>query len=438
MERYSKYKDSGVEWIGEIPEGWSVHSLRRDFHVIAGATPKSGVSKYWNGDIPWITPADMNANSKTISSGNRFITQEGLDSCGTALAPAGSVVVSNRAPIGQVALTTRTLCTNQGCKCLVPNSAVSTTYIYYYLSCVTAPLNAAGQGTTFLELSKTALADFPCPIPDIQEQQYIADYLDEKTAAIDAAMADVERSIELLNEYRQSVISEAVTKGLDPNAPMKDSGINWIGDIPLQWTVTKIINLAIRKSGHTPDKKKEEYWQNGDIVWISLADSPALRKQHYVSESNTMTNMEGINHSSAELLPPGTVLLSRDASIGLTAIAATELAVSQHFMAYICGPKLYNEYLYYTFESMQQELNRLSMGSTIPTIGLPLIHGLRIPVPPIEEQHEIVDCLQHKLNELDSLIAQKQSLLVRLKEYRSSLISECVTGKVKVPGVKED
>ncbi|KAB5604136.1 restriction endonuclease subunit S [Bifidobacterium jacchi] len=433
MLTYSKYKDSGVDWIGEIPEGWKT--------IMSGAifldSKERGISSdevlsstQNDGVIPkrMLESVVQNAEDADLSSFKKVRVNDGIISLRSF---QGGIEFNERyegkiTPAYTVIRSRKTECI-AFFKYLLKSKQ--------YIAMLDANTSGIRQGKT---IRYQDFKTIPLPYPSAIEQQAIANYLDEKTAAIDAAMADIERSIELLNEYRQSVISEAVTKGLDHDAPMKDSGINWIGDIPLQWTVTKIINLATRKSGHTPDKKKEEYWQNGDIVWISLADSPALRKHHYVSESNTMTNMEGINHSSAELLPPGTVLLSRDASIGLTAIAATELAVSQHFMAYICGPKLYNEYLYYTFESMQQELNRLSMGSTIPTIGLPLIHGLRIPVPPIEEQHEIVDCLQHKLNELDSLIAQKQSLIVRLKEYRSSLISECVTGKVKVPGVKED
>lgn len=418
MLTYSKYKDSGVDWIGEIPEGWTTTAIRHVLQLHSGsALPDDQYDA--EGDFPVYGGGAIRGRAKQCNvQGQTVIVSRQGATCGTTRFIEGNAWITEHALIAYF---------------------LDVMYNKRYFAYVLHAMNLGNLSMTAAQpgISASIVQSQHTPVPNHIEQQAIADYLDEKTAAIDAAVADIERSIELLNEYRQSVISEAVTKGLNPNAPMKDSGINWIGDIPLQWTVTKIINLATRKSGHTPDKKKEEYWQNGDIVWISLADSPALRKQHYVSESNTMTNMEGINHSSAELLPPGTVLLSRDASIGLTAIAATELAVSQHFMAYICGPKLYNEYLYYTFESMQQELNRLSMGSTIPTIGLPLIHGLRIPVPPIEEQHEIVDCLQHKLNELDSLIAQKQALVVRLKEYRSSLISECVTGKVKVPGVEE-
>ncbi len=150
----------------------------------------------------------------------------------------------------------------------------------------------------------------------------------------------------------------------------------------------------------------------------------------------TMTNALGIAHSSAEILPKGCVLLSRDASVGLCAIADCELAVSQHFMAYVCRHNLDNKYLLYCFKSMDQYFKKLSMGSTIPTIGLSLIKAIKIPLPPICEQRQIVKYLDTKTAEIDTLIASKTRQVELLREYRKSIISEAVTGKFKVPGLE--
>lgn len=285
-----------------------------------------------------------------------------------------------------------------------------------------------------LRLYPEVFLHLSCHVPPLFEQETIADYLDAKTAEIDELVADCEREIELLQEYRKAVISEVVTKGLDPNVPMKDSGVEWIGEIPVGWDAVRLDRVAVRKSGHTPDKKVAEYW-DGDIVWISLADSPRLRTSAYVSESATMTTEAGIANSSAELLPAGSVLLSRDASVGLTAIAGVQLAVSQHFMAYICGQGLSNEYLRFVFLGMHQEFEKLSMGSTIPTIGLPLVSKLAIPYPPREIQEKIVDYLNRKTSDIDGVISASEQMADKLREYRKSLISEAVTGKFKVPDI---
>ena len=257
-------------------------------------------------------------------------------------------------------------------------------------------------------------------------------FLDKECRVIDEAMRTLEGQLSVLECYRASVIHEAVTRGLDPSVPTKPSGVEWFEDIPSTWETARITAVAERHSGHTPNKETAEYWENGDIVWISLADSPALREQKYVRESKTMTTRAGINHSSAEVLPRGSVLLSRDASVGLCAIADCDLAVSQHFMAYVCGPKLNNVYLLYCFEDMQQVFQKLSMGSTIPTIGLPLIKKLVIPLPPREEQNAIADHLDARTSAIDAILDTKRKQLDILKRRRQSLIYEYVTGKRRV------
>lgn len=269
-------------------------------------------------------------------------------------------------------------------------------------------------------------------LPPIEEQRRIAGFLDERCAVIDAEMAILQNEVSTLHRLRTATIHRAVTKGFDGDVPMRDSGFEWIGAIPSHWRVIRIKNVAERKSGHTPDKKNPSYW-DGDIVWVSLADSPKLRTQRYISNSESMTTRDGIAHSSAEIIQRGAVLLSRDASVGLCAITGCELAVSQHFMAYICGSQIYNEYLLDVFHAMGQELEKLSMGTTIPTIGLPLIKNLVTPLPPIDEQHAIERELSRQLHDIDSVIETRAKQISRLEDYRKALIFQYVTGKKEVP-----
>jgi type I restriction enzyme S subunit len=248
-------KDSRIEWIGEIPEDWEVGRLKDFFKVISGATPTSSNPNYWDGNIVWITPADYKTEDIYINKSKRMITKEGLDSCATTLVPINSVIVSNRAPIGQVALTGIQLCTNQGCKALINRTnIVENKFIYYYLSIVSKPLNILGKGTTFLELSAFDLSSFNIPITSLQEQQKIAIFLDQKVSQIDHIIEKTKESIEEYKKYKQSLITEAVTKGLNPNVEMKDSGIEWIGEIPKHWEVVKMRDLFKFGSGLTITK----------------------------------------------------------------------------------------------------------------------------------------------------------------------------------------
>ncbi len=438
MERYEAYKDSGVEWIGEIPVGWKVCRLRSAAAFTRGSGIKRddvieiGMPCVRYGEL-YTTYAGFinNAASHVADDLWRSSTKANHGELVMALTgetkrdigPAAVNLTGVPVAIGGDTVAIRPLKQDGRFLSYALNSSYMATQKF---------LDATGEIIVHLGVEK--LRDEAVVLPLLAEQRAIADFLDAKTAEIDGLVADCEREVELLQEYRKAVISEAVTKGLDPNAPMKDSGVEWIGEIPEGWSAVRVDKVALRKSGHTPDKTNPDYW-NGDIVWVSLADSPKLRNGRYISNSSSMTTSAGIAGSSAELLPKGAVLLSRDASVGLTAIAGVDLAVSQHFMAYICGVKLNNEFLRFAFLAMHQELEKLSMGSTIPTIGLPLIRKLSIPLPPREAQGQIVSYLDAKTAEIDSLIDSKRQMIEKLREYRKSLISEAVTGKFKVPGV---
>ena len=223
--RYDKYKDSGIAWIGEIPEHWEVIKTKNAFNIISGATPKTDNIAYWDGEITWITPADYKTEDIIIKSGKRNITTEGLNSCGTSIVPQGSVIFSKRAPIGLVAINAVPLCTNQGCISCIPKPYVNTKYFYYLMSVLTEWFELFGSGTTFKELSTNNFANFSLSQPSFTEQQSIATYLDQKCGEIDELITLQEEMITKLQSYKQSVITEAVTKGLDKNVPLKDSGI---------------------------------------------------------------------------------------------------------------------------------------------------------------------------------------------------------------------
>lgn len=436
MERYDEYKDSGVEWIGEVPAGWAIRRFKSVLNIIGGNGFPVEYQGDCCGDYPFCKVSDINGAGKEIVGAANYISSATATYLNVNVIPIGSILM---AKIGAAMLKNHRkknlveCCIDNNMQALTPlPNTIQTDYLYWLSSII--DMSWFGNAGTIPCINNEHFLDSFCAIPSIDEQQQISSFLDERVAETDSLIADCEREVELLQEYRKAVISEAVTKGLDPNVPMKDSGIEWIGAIPVSWETARLDKIAVRKSGHTPDKKVPEYW-DGDIVWVSLADSPALRTNKYISTSTTMTTREGIAHSSAEVLPAGSVLLSRDASVGLTAIAGVPLAVSQHFMAYICGDNLSNEYLRYVFLAMRQEFERLSMGSTIPTIGLPLVKQFVIPYPLRKVQDAIVAYLDEKTAEIDALIADYQSMADKLREYRKSLISEAVTGKFKVPGV---
>lgn len=439
MEGYEEYKDSGVDWIGEIPRHWSTTRVR---HVVS-MTRGSGIKRdeVTTEGHPCVRYGELYTTYDTsITEAKSHIPDTLFES--SVKASPGDLVMAltgeTKADIGPTAVNdTDSFLAVGGDALALKNPRIDSHFLAYALASTPSQeqkANAA-NGDIVVHLSTVAVANLEIALPPEWEQHRIGAFLTQSITRLDAQIESIHRQSELLGEYRKSVISEAVTKGLNPDAPMKDSGIGWLGQIPRHWSTRRLDQVAERRSGHTPDKKVAEYWNNGTITWISLADSPRLRSSTYVTESNARTTAEGIAHSSAEILPEGSVLLSRDASVGLTAIAGTNLAVSQHFVAYVCGGDLINTYLRYVFLAMQDEFKRLSMGSTIPTIGIPTIKRLAIPLPARGEQAAIVAHLDAVTSRIDSLIEQQRALVERLKEYRQALITECVTGKIRVPGV---
>lgn len=209
MKEYSIERQA--PWLVGLPESWEIRKVKHFFTVVNGSTPKSSESTYWGGDITWITPADYKTEDKYICSSRKAITQEGLDSCGTSKVPAGSIIVSNRAPIGSIGIAEKELCTSQGCKSLVKIAEINEEYIYYYFSVMNGPLNMLGRGTTFMELSSNDLANFRLPIPTLKDQNAIVQILNKKIVAINDVINKKANVIELLEEQRISIICSAVT-----------------------------------------------------------------------------------------------------------------------------------------------------------------------------------------------------------------------------------
>jgi type I restriction enzyme S subunit len=206
-----KKKESGIEWIGEIPAEWEVRALKTLFRIFSGTTPKSDRAEFWDGDIKWITPADFSTEDIFISNGKRNISNKGVKSHSLEMIPAGNLIFSKRAPIGKVCINTDEICTNQGCLACVKKFDLNIKFFYYFISSLTEYFELLGSGTTFKEISLSAFSDFKISYPPLSEQEAIAKMLDSKCAQIDSLITEKESLIADLTEYKKSLIFEVVT-----------------------------------------------------------------------------------------------------------------------------------------------------------------------------------------------------------------------------------
>lgn len=431
FKRYERYKDSGVKWIGEIPEEWETVPLKRIFKIINGGTPSSSEESYWNGEIVWVTPNDLSKLTEAcIVDSERKITEDGLHNCSARIVPKGSIVISTRAPIGYVAIAEVPLCTNQGCKSLVPTKVINNKYFYYWMHSISFYLNVLGQGTTFLELSNSSLSVVELLTPSINEQKAIANFLDIKTAGIDGLIADKEKLIELLQEKRQAIITEAVTKGLNQNVKMKDSGIEWIGEIPEHWRLSKIKYESLINNKTLSESTDDDY----EIEYIDISS---------VTSIGGINDVQSLNFKDApsrarRILSKGDTIVSTVRTY-LKAIAFIEntqsnLICSTGFAVLTPLSKVVPKYLFYLMRSEKyvNEIVRRSVGVSYPAVNASDIGDLECALPDRDEQMYIVEYLDNFTMQINQLVNDIQLQIQKLKEYRQSLISEAVTGKIDV------
>lgn len=418
-----KMKDSGIEWIGEIPDNWYVRSIKYSFSIIAGSTPDSGNRDYWEGSIPWITPADYKTDDRTIEHGARYLTELVFFSCSTSLIPIGSVIFSKRAPIGTVAINTKELCTNQGCLgCIKKDELVNSTYFYYVFSIFTNIFELYGSGTTFKEISANVFSNIIMPYPSIAIQNRVVDYLDKKCKEMDSLMSDIQKQIEILEKYKKSVITEAVTKGLNPNVEMRDSGISYVGNIPADWKIHPLYYYFGERKNKNNLGKEENL--------LSLSYGKIIRKDITLNggllpESFTTYNI--VEKDDIIIRPTDLQNDKRSLRTGL---------VKEHGIitsAYITLKRInqinveYVHYLLHAFDVMKVFYN---MGNGVRQgLNYSEFSRLQIFEPSIMEQDEIVYYLNKKCAEIDYILKDKQEQLKKLAEYKKSLIFEFVTGK---------
>ena len=270
------------------------------------------------------------------------------------------------------------------------------------------------------------------PIPPLEEQEKIAKYLDLKIPEIDKTINETKKTIELYKEYKKSVITEVVTKGLDPNIEMKDSGIEWIGEIPKDWEVRKIKNIVKSiGSGTTPKSTNIKYYENGTIPWIQSGD---IYGKTYITDTNAKITQLALDECSALKIykAPYIVVAMYGASVGNIAISNIDACTNQACCNIKTNDNISLEFLNYWLIFCKDNFLEKSEGGGQPNISQDKIKNQTILVLDKNTQQQIVDYLDQKCLEIDNLIKEKEDLVIKLEEYKKSLIYECVTGKKEI------
>lgn len=426
---YTEMKDSGFPDIGCVPSAWTIMKVKHIFDVICGATPKENPEN-WDGNIPWIGPSDMPMTG-TIEHGKRFISELGYASCGTTLVPQNSIIISTRAPIGKICIAANRLCTNQGCKALVSrNKSINNKFFAYYLRSIIERLEVDGTGTTFKELSTSKLLSEPLIVPPGSEQSAIAAYLDTQCARIDEIIAEAKASIEDYKQWKASIIYEAVTKGLDPDAEMKNSGIPHAGEIPKNWRVSPIKYVATIDAKCDKGNLSEE-------TEVSFAPMECIRNDARIKKTAPLSKDNGTYSSfqSGDIAIAKVTPCFENGNICIMDNLEHGYAFGSSELFSIRPQNISSRFLLYCMQTpyfISNGVATMTGVGGLKRVSSYYIKNALIPLPSRYEQDNISAYLDDKTKMIVELIAEKELLIANLESYKKSLIYEVVTGKRRV------
>jgi type I restriction enzyme S subunit len=432
---YPKYKESGIPFMGNIPNTWSISKTSYVFRSIgSGTTPKSDDPSYYDGNIPWVTTTEL--RETYISDTKAKLTQKALlDFSALKLYPSDTLLIAMYgATVGRLGILTIPATVNQACCAFSKPNKVLTRFFYYWLLHWKPILIMLSAGAGQPNISQEDLKSLRFPLPTLEEQCAIVTFLDNETSRIDNLISKKQRQIELLQEKRSVLISRAVTKGLDPNVKMKDSGVEWLGEIPEHWNTSRIATICIKITngyvGPTRDVLKDSgirYLQS-----LHIKDGRILfeREPYFVPP-------EWAAQHAKSTLKIGDVLIVQTGDIGQCAVVPKEYeGANCHALIILSVNKniCLGDYIALVMNSNYgyQTLKTIQTGALHPHLNCEHVRDIIVPIPPIKEQKEIISVAENRRNGIDKLSSAIRFSIEKLNEYRAALISAAVTGKIDV------
>ncbi|SFR17323.1 restriction endonuclease subunit S [Desulfoscipio geothermicus] len=440
---YKRYKDSGIEWIGEVPEHWDVTLLKL---LCKRITDGSHFSPETIDDgFPYVTVKDVINGKIDIKNCSKISFDDFSKLSKNGCRPLkNDILLSKDGTIGRAAIVKEeNIVVLSSLAIISPKeNKVLSNFLYYWLisSINIDQMYSFIAGAALKRLTIQTLNKMIMIAPTLEEQQKIAAFLDRETSKLDLLVEKKERLIELLKEKRQAIITQAVTKGLDPNVPMKDSGVEWLGEVPEHWNVLQIKHI---------DKNDSEIAQTGPFgAQLHASDYidegvPLILIKHindFQIDSNDMPKISAVKAAQLSMyrLKENDIVFSRVGSMGRTALIKKEqeewLISGQMLRLRIKNKNVNKQFLVYLFSSgvSSNYLQLMSVGSTRESINTNILRNMLIALPSLREQQRIIEYLDNKTSTINTLINKIHQQITKIKEYRQALISAAVTGKIDV------
>lgn len=444
MKRYEKYKPSGVEWLGEVPEHWEIKPLKFAVSYNDETLPE-------NTDLDKeILYVDISSVSLTDGIKNKeLMIFENAPSRARRIIKDGDVLVSTvrtyLKAIAQVESAEPNLIASTGFAVLRSKCGLNSQFLGYYIQSegIVGAIVANSVGVSYPAINASDLVRLPICIPSETEQAIIANFLDKKTEKIDRLISHQQALLEKLSEKRTALITETVCGRVrlptalndnetlsGSNAPLRNSGIEWLGEVPEHWETWKITHLInLIGSGTTPKSDNPDYY-DGNTLWVTTSEL----RENYISDTKQKISQEALNdHSALKIYPPNSVAIAMyGATIGRLGILEKEATFNQACCIFSPSKKLHHKFLFYWLWHRRPILISLSNGGGQPNLSQDDLKKIKLAIPSYEEQTTIVNYLDTETAKIDRLQHKIERVIERLKEYRSALITQVVTGKVKV------
>jgi type I restriction enzyme S subunit len=443
---YPNYKDSGVEWLGDVPEHWDLSSLG-----VLSASIQTGPfgsqlhsEDYVDDGIPVVNPSNIK-DGQIVPDWSCTVTEDiALRLCQHKLVP-GDIVFARRGEMGRCALVSQNeagwLCGTGSLNVRLSDRALpSFVSLFLGTTHVRELLKLESVGSTMDNLNTDILSRVYVPVPTIYEQTQIAAFLDRETAKIDALIAEQQCLIELLKEKRQAVISHAVTKGLNPDAPMKDSGIEWLGEVPAHWEVMALSKVTLsRCDGPFGSGLKSEHYTESGVRVIRLQnirrDGFSGSDEAFIDAEYCESELSGHDVMCGDVLIAG--LGDDKNTVGRACVAPMgiepAMVKADCFRFRLDTVKVLPDYVAIQLSaSSAPDAGVLSSGSTRSRIPLSVMATRKLAIPPVLEQGEITDFIRTEIAKLDTLTTEAYRAISLLQERRTALISAAVTGQIDV------
>ncbi|HTB83466.1 MAG TPA: restriction endonuclease subunit S [Candidatus Sulfotelmatobacter sp.] len=487
MTKHTK-EQVAAHWEWPVPKSWAWVRISEVADVVGGGTPSTSRYEFWEGgEIPWITPADLTGyNEREISRGARYITQIGLDNSSARLLPARSVLFSSRAPVGYVAIAANPLATNQGFKSFVLSEGILPEYVYFYLRRAKEEITKLASGTTFVEISARACASIPLPIAPSGEQMRIVKKLEALLSRVTAGEAAARRAMNRLEHYRATVLNAAVTGELTRDWRKKhqptetgaqllkrllqERRVRWeeaelkhlatigkppknrkwkaryhepippdtanLPKLPSGWTWASLDQLSFVVRGASPRPAGDPRYFGGKIPWITVGSLTKDSQPYLTKVNETVTE---IGKEMSRFIEKGTLLLTNSgATLGVPKISQIGGCINDGVAALLAVEFPLKLYLYYFLSGQTKILQNINQGAAQPNLNTRIIRAIIVPVPPFEEQQNIIREIERRLAGAARLANTLGRQLEQAQATRQSLLREAFLGKLVPQDPKDE